>query len=163
MKAPSKLDQLRVMREKRCDNRIARRGYVTPEKPTCVYRYFSNEGALLYVGASVSPIARAEEHSSCAPWYRKIARIELQWFGTYPEAIDAERRAIKEESPRHNKVLYGAKPRPVTKPTKGKAALAQARAWAVWHVPEKANGRPKKHASAAAKQAAYRTRRKGNA
>lgn len=128
------------------DQRIARRGYVTPGATTCVYRHYDADDVLLYVGASVSPIARAEEHASCAAWYRQIARIDLQWFATYAEAIDAERRAIRDESPKHNKMRYGAIS-PHDEP--------KSNAEATWLI-----GRPRIYLTAAEKQRAYRARKK---
>ena len=54
-----------------------------------LYRYFSADGALLYIGISNAPFTR-------------IGRIEVEWFSTKSKASDAERRAIASESPAWN-------------------------------------------------------------
>lgn len=68
---------------------------------TCLYRHFCTNGTLLYVGISMSPLARAAAHKQ-SPWAYDIARIEMEWFDTRAEAEAAEREAIKTEGPAHN-------------------------------------------------------------
>jgi predicted DNA-binding transcriptional regulator AlpA len=73
-------------------------------EPTCLYRHWSADGELLYVGVSLSVLQRAAHHKHCSPWFREIARIDIEWFPTRGEALRAERSAIWREKPRHNQV-----------------------------------------------------------
>jgi len=76
----------------------------TGQTPTALYRHFAADGALLYVGISLTPTHRLAKHRQrSAPWFRQIASITLQWFDSRQEALDAERDAIKAEGPAYNK------------------------------------------------------------
>ncbi len=70
-------------------------------QPTYVYRCFDKGGELLYVGASVNPRDRIQTHYR-KPWGRKIAVVWVRRYATRRTAMNAERRAICFESPRHN-------------------------------------------------------------
>jgi predicted GIY-YIG superfamily endonuclease len=66
-----------------------------------VYRLYDVEGNLLYVGASYNPDRRCEDHRR-KPWGSCIARRTEEWHESRQDALAAERRAIREEGPRHN-------------------------------------------------------------
>lgn len=72
------------------------------EQPTYLYRHFNQEGALLYVGVSLSVVHRLAQHKDHSHWYRSITRIDIKEFSTRREALIAERDAIKQEKPLHN-------------------------------------------------------------
>jgi hypothetical protein len=74
------------------------------DQPTCLYRHFDGEGALLYVGISLTAVQRLREHREDSAWYRTVVRVELQWFENRLDAIRAEKTAIATENPKHNKV-----------------------------------------------------------
>jgi DNA-binding transcriptional regulator YhcF (GntR family)/predicted GIY-YIG superfamily endonuclease len=80
-----------------------------PEPPerTALYRLYDSSNVLLYVGISAKPEARWQQHSYSvlAPWWPQVARKELEWFPSRPEAYEAETRAIKEEGPLHNRAM----------------------------------------------------------
>ncbi len=66
---------------------------------TCkLYRHFNNDGRLLYVGISVNPLSRLEEHKN-SKWFASIAKMTVETFATTEEAERAEKLAIKSESP----------------------------------------------------------------
>lgn len=67
-----------------------------------LYRHFDREGALLYVGVSLSAIQRLGQHADHSHWYSSIARVEIENFETREEVLAAERKAIVQENPRHN-------------------------------------------------------------
>jgi predicted GIY-YIG superfamily endonuclease len=67
-----------------------------------VYRLYDAEGTLLYIGASYNPDRRCEEHMR-KPWGSQIARRAEEWHPSREDAFAAERRAIWEEGPRHNR------------------------------------------------------------
>ncbi|MFG6084244.1 hypothetical protein ACEUZ9_000493 [Paracoccus litorisediminis] len=70
--------------------------------PTDLYRHFSKDGELLYVGISLPAVARLKQHKSRAPWYSKIDRITIERFPSRADALLAEGRAICTERPVHN-------------------------------------------------------------
>ncbi len=70
--------------------------------PCSLYRHFSADGALLYVGVSLSALRRLGQHADNAHWFSRIARVEIQHFATRAEALAAERAAILSENPAHN-------------------------------------------------------------
>ena len=67
-----------------------------------VYRFFASDGTLLYVGRSMTALARLAQHEVGAPWFNEAATITIEYHADAPEA---ERRAILSERPRHNRAL----------------------------------------------------------
>jgi DNA-binding XRE family transcriptional regulator/predicted GIY-YIG superfamily endonuclease len=67
-----------------------------------LYRHFDSMGRLLYVGISWNAKARLRLHKT-SKWFSDIARMEVQHFSTIAEAQAAERCAIEQEKPLHNK------------------------------------------------------------
>ena len=67
-----------------------------------LYRHFSKNGELLYVGVSRNPFERLADHVRRGDWTREIAAITLQWFDDPDQALDAEKLAITVEKPRWN-------------------------------------------------------------
>ena len=83
---------------------------VLPNKPkakkdgrTALYRHFSADGDLLYVGISLNVLSRLEAHRNGAIWFYDIARIEVEWFPSRIKAEYAEHEAIKADRPLFNK------------------------------------------------------------
>lgn len=72
-----------------------------------LYRMFSAEDELLYVGLTCNPTRRMENHSSSKPWWSTVARIEMEHFPDRPSVKAAERAAIKSEKPAHNIRMNG--------------------------------------------------------
>ena len=66
-----------------------------------LYRLFDAEDSLLYVGVTFMPGHRINQHSK-KTWGAGIARKELVTFPNRREALEAERKAIQTEGPRHN-------------------------------------------------------------
>lgn len=69
---------------------------------THLYRHFDAEGALLYVGISLSAVNRLSQHKDCSHWFDDIARVDIETFPSRHEALRAEKAAILAENPRHN-------------------------------------------------------------
>ncbi len=69
----------------------------------CLYRHFDADGVLLYVGISLSIGTRTSAHRRAAPWFRDVARIEVQHFTSRTDCALAERVAIQNEKPLHNR------------------------------------------------------------
>lgn len=75
-----------------------------------LYRFFDQEGALLYIGIAEQPLQRWYAHSH-RDWWSTVARYEVAWFESRSEADGAERVAVKAERPRYN-VVYNRERRP---------------------------------------------------
>lgn len=76
--------------------------YVTTE----LYRHFDSEGTLLYIGISLSALARTAAHKSSG-WWGDVTRIEIERYPTRACALKAEEAAIRDEMPLHNKQHNG--------------------------------------------------------
>jgi len=77
-------------------------------EPTQLYRHFDAQDRLLYVGISLSTVARLTQHRISSDWYSQISRVEIQKFDTRSEAEGAEWEAIQKEKPIYN--IIGNKP-----------------------------------------------------
>ena len=75
---------------------------------TGVYRLYSTDGALLYVGVGVDPRNRVTEHIRRKPWGGEIADVVIDWYQYIEVAHLAERRAIRDEKPLHNVIRYAS-------------------------------------------------------
>lgn len=69
----------------------------------CVYRHFDASGTLLYVGVSLCAVTRLSGHREHSGWFQEIARVTVEWFDSRELALEAERKAIRAEKPKHNK------------------------------------------------------------
>jgi hypothetical protein len=78
---------------------------------THLYRYFGEDGTLLYIGVSLSAVQRLAQHRIHAPWFDQIKRIELETFATRQQAEAAERAAIIKEMPLFNISFSNSKAR----------------------------------------------------
>jgi hypothetical protein len=70
---------------------------------TALYRHFDDVGRLLYVGISLNAVTRMSQHKHSARWFDNIASVTVEWLDSRDAALAAELRAIREESPIHNK------------------------------------------------------------
>lgn len=70
-------------------------------KPT-LYRHFSEDGTLLYIGASLNFCQRHEMHRDVSPWFDSVVKITLEHFETRADLLTAELEAIKNEIPKNN-------------------------------------------------------------
>ena len=72
-------------------------------RPCSLYRHFSATDELLYVGISLSAVARLGQHERHSGWFGSIASVKVEHFDTREEALAAEKAAIQGEDPLHNK------------------------------------------------------------
>lgn len=70
---------------------------------TAVYRLFSSDGRLLYIGMSKDPEFRWKAHELVQPWWPEVADRWCEWYDSRDEASDAEREAILAEDPVYNR------------------------------------------------------------
>tara|TARA_B100001559_G_scaffold270296_2_gene238257 strand:- start:23 stop:589 length:567 start_codon:yes stop_codon:yes gene_type:complete len=71
---------------------------------TALYRFWLDD-ELLYVGISLNVFARISQHKRDKDWFDQITNITVEHFDTREKALDAEAKAIKEESPKYNIAL----------------------------------------------------------
>jgi hypothetical protein len=72
-------------------------------EPACyLYRHYDPSGELLYVGVSLVPLRRQDQHIKGAAWRDMICRIVIEPFQTREEALAAEEIAIRTEYPKFN-------------------------------------------------------------
>lgn len=67
-----------------------------------LYRFFSEDGDLLYVGISLHMINRLASHRSGKRWWATVRNITLDHHPNYESARLAEKIAIRDEAPRYN-------------------------------------------------------------
>jgi len=90
-----------------------------------LYRFFSADGQLLYIGISLNAATRADDHRRHQPWWPDAVRMTVEHLGdvTRRDALQAERTAIAMERPLHN-IIYAPRDHHVA--LKGRH---------VWHYP----------------------------
>ena len=69
----------------------------------CLYRFYADDGALLYVGITNNPVNRFDSHASDKPWWHEVRGITMEPYPDRDSVLRAEARAIEVECPRHNK------------------------------------------------------------
>jgi len=67
----------------------------------CVYRMYNDANEAVYIGQSLHP-HRVAAHAE-REWWPQVATIKVRHYETRDEAMNAERDAIKAESPKHNR------------------------------------------------------------
>jgi hypothetical protein len=72
------------------------------DEPTALYRIFSHDRALLYVGISCSWPRRMSQHIADKPWFPSDGCIEFEEYPDRESALTAEAVAIRDEHPLHN-------------------------------------------------------------
>ena len=72
-------------------------------EPTTLYRFFTEDDLLLYVGISISPAQRFKQHATDKAWWHEVSHATMQHFPDRQSAEMAERRAIRHESPQYNR------------------------------------------------------------
>ena len=71
---------------------------------TQLYRFFSQNGTLLYVGISLSALTRYRNHKTSANWWLEISSIQVVNYPSRELAEAAEKRTIISERPLYNRV-----------------------------------------------------------
>lgn len=72
------------------------------DRPTALYRLFSKDGALLYVGVTIDIDQRWASHERSKPWWPQVEERRVEWYANRPLALAAELNAIQTERPLHN-------------------------------------------------------------
>ena len=66
-----------------------------------VYRCYSDQGQLLYVGTTGNLGKRMAAHAEKV-WFLQVRGITLEWYAHELDALNAERRAIHVGHPKYN-------------------------------------------------------------
>lgn len=74
----------------------------TRPRPHALYRFYADDGRLLYVGITSSPAHRFEQHAEQKPWWHEVRGISMETYPDRPSVLAAERRAIAVERPVYN-------------------------------------------------------------
>lgn len=69
--------------------------------PTAVYRAYDRAGKLLYVGCSIHPYTRMEQHRGTV-WFPRLARFTVHTYKNRWIALEVEALAILTEEPEYN-------------------------------------------------------------
>ena len=69
---------------------------------TTLYRFFGEDGTLLYVGISDRAIVRMAEHEIGKPWWPEVRSATFENYALRDHAEQAETRAIRSEHPVYN-------------------------------------------------------------
>ncbi|MFI6296673.1 hypothetical protein ACIBEJ_34145 [Nonomuraea sp. NPDC050790] len=73
-----------------------------PVAPMVLYRYYDDQGRLLYVGITNSFKERNAKHAAASPWIIFATRSTTESFPARRDAEEAERSAIWSERPLFN-------------------------------------------------------------
>ena len=68
-----------------------------------LYRHFDKDGNLLYVGISINAFQRLSQHKNSSSWFDEITRVEIERYPSRSAVEAAEKKAIIDEKPIHNK------------------------------------------------------------
>lgn len=74
-----------------------------PLGESMVYRFRDSDGALLYVGVTMSPRGRWQAHKRSAAWWTDVSTVSVTIYPHERAALDAEVEAIRTESPEFNR------------------------------------------------------------
>jgi CopG-like RHH_1 or ribbon-helix-helix domain, RHH_5 len=74
------------------------------DKPTQLYRYFDSDDRLLYIGVSISAVARLEAHKNSSHWFNQAGRMTWETLPDRYAALKAEKEAISALRPPFNHV-----------------------------------------------------------
>lgn len=72
------------------------------QRPAELYRYFTKDSRLLYVGVSHTTALRGQQHRLTSHWYSEASNITIEKYPTRAAALEAERKAILTEKPIYN-------------------------------------------------------------
>jgi predicted GIY-YIG superfamily endonuclease len=96
------------------------------DKPHTVYRFYSDDEELLYVGCTSQGTDRLRAHSSNAEWWTQVSYAHMEHFPDKRSALDRERALIEDCHPRFNKKYRVLDQPPHSKPADRHAPRVEA-------------------------------------
>jgi hypothetical protein len=100
--------------------------------PIALYRLYSADGALLWVGITHSLRERLAKHAEDKPWWAEVAHKTVAWCSSQREAERAEADAIRTEEPRYN-IRHKPVPKPVRQSKRPLTGAERQRDWRERH------------------------------
>lgn len=76
-----------------------------------LYRFYAEDGSLLYIGITLNVASRFRDHAHGKPWWTSVHRIELEHYDDRDSVLVAETAAIRAEHPRYNVIHNTRAPR----------------------------------------------------
>jgi prophage antirepressor-like protein len=67
-----------------------------------LYRFYTADGELLYIGISWQVATRMGSHRATQRWWQNVAVVRFEWYPDRESAVVAEKKAIQTERPRCN-------------------------------------------------------------
>jgi len=67
-----------------------------------LYRQFDKDRNLLYTGVSCQIRSRLRDHEKHSEWWSEVSHITIEHFPDRKSVLEAERKAIETENPKHN-------------------------------------------------------------
>lgn len=67
-----------------------------------LYRHFDEQGELLYIGISLSAMARLGQHKRTSEWVDQISTMTIEKYNSREELKVAEKLAVAHEKPKYN-------------------------------------------------------------
>jgi len=67
-----------------------------------LYRHFNSKDELMYIGISLSTVARLSQHKEHSHWFSDITKVTIEKYETREEVLLAEKQAIQTEKPLYN-------------------------------------------------------------
>jgi hypothetical protein len=71
-------------------------------RANCLYRFYGDDDALLYIGMTKNPLSRLNDHARGKDWFGEVVRVSIEHFPSRYELQEAEKRAICSENPAFN-------------------------------------------------------------
>lgn len=72
-----------------------------------IYRIYDRDGLLLYIGKTVDPGNRIRDHRADKPWWKEVARIDIEHVRDSVDLGRIEAQAIRNERPLYNVAMQG--------------------------------------------------------
>jgi predicted GIY-YIG superfamily endonuclease len=81
-----------------------RTGYMQElnKSPSALYRLYDSEDRLMYLGITMNPKRRFQQHGADKFWWHLVVRHEIEWHANRVLAAEAEHAAILSEKPVHD-------------------------------------------------------------
>lgn len=67
-----------------------------------LYRHYDENNHLLYVGIANNLASRCGQHEGSSHWFERVHNITVEHYKGRMEALNAEKKAIKNEKPLYN-------------------------------------------------------------
>jgi predicted GIY-YIG superfamily endonuclease len=99
---------------------------VSNHRPAAVYRLFTEDGTLLYIGSAYDPDHRCASHRKKV-WWPQVARRTEEWHPSRGAAYSAEMAAIASEGAVHNEMGTPSYRTPDTEAIRERKRLASTR------------------------------------